>query len=121
MGACSQHQHLQQGKIVDGSGTILHSEIGLVGQSINFPLYESCNKRENLGDTEQSLESGISEVDEITNSCPDCHDRLFHIASNTLITAENRVSFIADGNMYEEVARLCQEHAQDLIQKEGCL
>ena len=50
-----------------------------------------------------------------------CQHRLVHIDSNTVITEKNRKQFIADGEMYEVVARLCQEHAQDIMCKEGGL
>jgi len=53
--------------------------------------------------------------------CPECATRLFHIRSDTMITEENRKSFIADGDLYEEVTRLCQEYAQELMQQEGKL
>ena len=44
--------------------------------------------------------------------------RLFHVESNTMITLDNRKEFIADGDMYEALARLCQEYAQDVMVKE---
>jgi len=52
---------------------------------------------------------------------PDTQTRLFHIESDTIITLENRLVYIADGEMYEEVARLCQEYVHDFIQKEASL
>eukprot|EP00980_Cylindrotheca_fusiformis_P006259 scaffold1340_cov122-Cylindrotheca_fusiformis.AAC.2 len=47
--------------------------------------------------------------------------RLFHIESNTMITQRNRKQFIADGDMYDAIARVCQEYAQDVMQQEGNL
>ena len=47
--------------------------------------------------------------------------RLMHSESRTLITKENRLRYIADGEMYEVVVRLCQEYAQELMQAEGSL
>jgi len=47
--------------------------------------------------------------------------RLFHAESNTAITLRNRKEFIADGDMYDQVARLCQEYAQEVMIKEGDL
>ena len=53
--------------------------------------------------------------------CHLCMRRLYHIDSNTLLTVDNRKQYIADGDMYEEVARLCQEYAHDLMCEEGGL
>jgi hypothetical protein len=53
--------------------------------------------------------------------CNLCQHRLFHIESNTMVGEENRREFIADGIMYEEVSRLCQEHAQLIMMQEGQL
>jgi hypothetical protein len=47
--------------------------------------------------------------------------RLFHTESNTMITMKNRKEFIADGDMYDQVARLCQEYAQEVMIEEGDL
>jgi hypothetical protein len=47
--------------------------------------------------------------------------RLFHIESDTIITAQNRKEFIADGDMYDAIASVCQEYAQDVMLKEGNL
>ena len=46
---------------------------------------------------------------------------LYHISSNEKITLKNRKKFIADGEMYELVVRLAQEHAQKLMVQEGDL
>ena len=45
--------------------------------------------------------------------------RLFHIETNQMITSQNRRLFIADGDMYDSIARLCQEYAQETMIKEG--
>jgi hypothetical protein len=47
--------------------------------------------------------------------------RLFHTESNTMVNEKNRKEFIADGDMYEVVARLCQEVAQETMIKDGNL
>jgi len=47
--------------------------------------------------------------------------RLFHKESDTMITMKNRKVFIADGDMYDQVARLCQEYAQEVMIEEGDL
>lgn len=50
-----------------------------------------------------------------------CGNRLYHTASGTLITRKNRQQFIADGEMYDACTSLCQEYAQELMQREGSL
>lgn len=55
-------------------------------------------------------------------SLPHCHlcmRRLYYAPTSTLITADNRKKYIADGDMYEEVARLCQEYCHEIMCKEG--
>lgn len=52
---------------------------------------------------------------------PPTMTRLFHAESNTMITMENRKEFIADGDMYDQVARLCQEYAQEVMIEDGGL
>jgi hypothetical protein len=47
--------------------------------------------------------------------------RLLHMPTNTWITKQNREMYIADGDMYEEVVRMCQEYAQDLMMEEASL
>jgi hypothetical protein len=53
--------------------------------------------------------------------CNLCVQRLFHIPTNTLITEENRCRFVADGEMYDDVSRLCQEYAHEVMCREGDL
>jgi hypothetical protein len=55
------------------------------------------------------------------NSGEDCSLRLFHKSSNTLMTESNHELFVAHGKMYDEVARMCMEYAQDVMMKEGNL
>eukprot|EP00557_Chaetoceros_sp_GSL56_P000219 CAMPEP_0176501888 /NCGR_PEP_ID=MMETSP0200_2-20121128/14439_1 /TAXON_ID=947934 /ORGANISM="Chaetoceros sp., Strain GSL56" /LENGTH=379 /DNA_ID=CAMNT_0017900881 /DNA_START=218 /DNA_END=1357 /DNA_ORIENTATION=- len=47
--------------------------------------------------------------------------RLLHVSTDTFITKQNREMYIADGEMYEEVVRMCQEYAQDLMMEEASL
>lgn len=49
--------------------------------------------------------------------CQLCSSRLFDIASNTQIDSTNRKSFIADGDMYDAIAKLCQEAAHEVMLK----
>ena len=50
--------------------------------------------------------------------CHLCSSRLFHIESNTQVENDNRKSFIADGDMYDAIARLCQEYAQGRMEQD---
>jgi hypothetical protein len=63
--------------------------------------------------TEQEKPRATEELQNVT--------KLFHVESNTPITLRNRIEFIADGDMYDQIARLCQEHAQDIMLREGNL
>lgn len=66
--------------------------------------------------------SGLPLADNATTTqCFQCATRLFHIASESLITEKNLQTYVADGEMYEEVTRLCQECAQEAMQREGKL
>jgi len=142
---CSQHRHLRDGEKADEGGRRLDSEMdGSIGQRLSFPLYEQCNGEKKFDNQNKSLgfdtlsKSSVSyskqavqisdkhdnrreDVKGITDICSDCNSRLYHIESDTLITLKNRNTFIADGEMYEVIVRLCQEYAQDLIQMEASL
>lgn len=65
------------------------------------------------------LESSTAEDNHVV--CEECSTKLFHIGSNTMLHRKNRKKFIADGEMYDEVARLCQEYAISVMQREGDL
>ena len=54
-------------------------------------------------------------------SCLKCSTKLYHMESKTFINKTNRKTYIADGKMYEEIVRLCQEYAQQEMMKEGNL
>lgn len=129
--ACSRHQHLQVSDKSDKRDNLLGSEIdGNGGPILSLPLHEQCNEEKKLDDNVSSEEViPISDINDdkkenaegIMDICSDCNTRLYHIESGALITMKNRITFIADGEMYEVVVRLCQEYAQDLIQKEASL
>jgi len=70
--------------------------------------------------TDMSLE-GQPESDSELLPCMFCMRRLYHIESGTLVTADNRKLYIADGDMYDEVARLCQEYAHECMCREANL
>jgi hypothetical protein len=76
--------------------------------------------------TESMCSEGESAREELSahEEIPDptkMYTRLFHAESNIMITNENRKEFIADGDMYDVVARICQEHAQEVMIREGNL
>jgi len=144
--ACSQHQHLPESEKSDTRHKLLDSQIdGSIGVGLSsFPLHEQCIEEKKPDDNHESLECGTftksnvsysekvvpisdinhnqkQDVQEIADTCSDCNYRLYHIDSHTLITLKNRATFIADGEMYEVVVRLCQDYAQDLIQNEASL
>ena len=50
-----------------------------------------------------------------------CAFRLFHVESGAVVTHQNHMRFMAEGAMYDEVARLCMEAAQDVMIQEGDL
>jgi len=50
-----------------------------------------------------------------------CALRLHHIPSGTMVTNENYLEFVADGEMYDQLARLCMEYTQEIMMEEGDL
>jgi hypothetical protein len=48
-----------------------------------------------------------------------CALRLHHTSTNTVVTAENHNTYLADGKFYDELARLCMEHAQEVMMEEA--
>ena len=50
-----------------------------------------------------------------------CALRLHHTVTDTMITAENHLKYIADGKFYDELARLCMEYAQRVMMEEADL
>ena len=58
---------------------------------------------------------------ETSRSHCSCDNRLVHIDTNEVITKKNLKRFVADGEMYEEIVRLCQEYAQECMREEGSL
>ena len=51
--------------------------------------------------------------------CERCMTRLF--CNDTLVDATNRRRFVSDGKMYDEISRLCMEHAQHIMIAEADL
>lgn len=84
-------------------------------------------------DTPEHDESSVSDVEsplaggnQFTNSlastttwCDRCVTRLFY--NGTPVDETNRRRYVSDGKMYDEISRLCMEHAQDVMISEGNL
>jgi len=68
---------------------------------------------------EEDVNSGNDDDDAV--HCTECATRLYRTTTSTLITQTNRPRYIADCEMYDEIARLCQEYAQDVMRREGSL
>lgn len=66
-----------------------------------------------------SYPAGVDAANDIDKVCT---WRLHHIPSGgTMVTPENHQDFIAHGKMYDEIARLCMQMAQETMMKEGDL
>eukprot|EP00957_Ditylum_brightwellii_P169987 12938452-Ditylum_brightwellii.AAC.1 len=83
---------------------------------INSTIQEETNDKPHHSNNQKSSNTTTSR-----NHCPNCLTRLHHLPTNTILTEENRSTYIANGKMYNEIARLCQEYAQELMQTEGDL
>ena len=93
---------------------------------------EETEKNEELSTADDAPEHDKSEVSETSAVdgqptqeqhvfCEDCLTKLFHLETNTPVTAENRKQFIADGRMYDEISRCCQDIAHERAMREGDL
>ncbi|GKY96061.1 hypothetical protein MPSEU_000566300 [Mayamaea pseudoterrestris] len=82
-------------------------------ESLRSVVTDTCDVDDLLDEPVSAFSSGPK--------CMLCMRRLYHIATDTLVTLANRKVFIADGNMYESVARLCQENAIDAMCHEAKL
>ena len=80
-----------------------------------------------LGDSLRSLSGCFENADYANDDAgtasidQSCTTRLFHIASDTMITESNHKMYIADGKYYDEVTRLCMEYAHDVMKDVGNL
>jgi hypothetical protein len=110
--------------------------VGLLLQGLGTGTMSPVSSQPDLVDTTHtgsSLRSSTESLFEVSvhtpspTTCSDspfchlCMHRLFHTASNTMINEGNRKKFIADGDMYEAIARLCQEYAHKAMCDEGNL
>lgn len=94
---------------------------GLTISAISEPLWSVKSvdsSHESSSDALPNPQITESTDDDAQIQCHLCHRRLFHIDSNIPITLENRQKFIADGDMYEAIADLCQDYAHEVMCKE---
>jgi hypothetical protein len=85
----------------------------VVDVAVSIPSPDELNEDDFVPATEAEIASGSA------RHCHLCMRRLYHSESDALIDDGNRQLFIADGDMYEEVARLCQEYAHYVMCREG--
>jgi len=105
-----------------------HGREGLHTAGFEYRL-EACSLHHPPADNEDACDIveekkfALQEEEDITERerCEKCCTRLHHTASNTRIEDTNRSLFIVDGDMYDEICRLCQEVAQEFMQKEANL
>jgi hypothetical protein len=106
-------------KDVDGghfhSGFDHRAKNALRSLGFEFRLEEcqKCSQKHN--DSADSTENckGDNECEYIR--CPNCVTRLYHVPSGIAVSKDNRKQFIADGKMYDAIADLCQEVAQEIM------
>jgi hypothetical protein len=85
----------------------------VVDMAVSLPSPDDLDEADFDPATEAEFASGTA------LRCHLCMRRLYDVASESMITEENRNQYIADGEMYEVVARLCQEFAHDVMCQEG--
>ena len=85
----------------------------VVDVAVSLPSPDDINEADFATASEAEFASGLA------RRCHLCMRRLYDVDSDTLVTEAIRKRFIADGDMYEEVARLCQEYAHDIMCQEG--
>ena len=90
-------------------------------ENVGGPLNQDEAKEETTTSTTGRYPDEQPPDHEEPSHCFECECRLFHVESNTMITGENLLNFIAYGDMYDEICRMCQEYAQDQMVDEGGL
>ena len=85
-------------------------------RSLGFEFrLDACQECRQNHDSAKSIEYCEGEY----KRCPNCVTRLYHVPSDTAVSKDNRKQFIADGKMYDAIADLCQEVAQEIM-AEAC-
>lgn len=111
----------------DKSGTVINLYELDQESDLEAGIYDTTIKANNneirASESTPSLTSASedSENQSRASHCLHHNAHLYHIRSNTFITEKNRKQFVADGEMYEQIARLCQEVAHDIMISEGDL
>jgi hypothetical protein len=123
---CKKHQHghcngfnyqaqeQECGEQIGGASSLC-TECGTRLYHIGVP--SSCNQSHPQHDQHEHEEKNQNEPEHE----PQHETKPQHENEHVLITAKNRQRYISDGVMYEAIARLCQEYAQDLMIKAGDL
>ena len=102
----------------DGSiATPSHGELRTIASLATLNVCETSD--DDAGKDNATGKQGDNNIPKLF--CNLCTRRLFHIESGVMVDENNRAEFIADGEMYEAVSRLVQEHAQDIMMQEGNL
>jgi len=127
------HLQKEQEEAEDAASIRSTDSIYSENNSSNPLLALQCN---NKNDPENQDAEILATALDIRDRCHWCSRRLFYcgnsatrndanesstIVEPTLITDENRKRYIADGDMYEQVARLSQEYAQQVMCEEANL
>jgi hypothetical protein len=106
----------------------LNGAQGLAAAGLEYRMLYCEAHRHGGGETTSSGSGLLTEntLDESSNTVPSsycyaCMRRLYHVESDTLLTMDNRKRWIADGDMYEEIARLCQQVAHQIMCDEADL
>ena len=105
----------------------LRGEKGLRALGFEYKLvpvdYKNSEEDENTEEIPVLAEDNLESCEQVAEDIdPDTMmNRLFHSNTNVMITQENRNEYIADGDMYDAVARICQEYAQEVMIREGDL
>ena len=86
----------------------LHS----LGFEFRLDACKGCCQKHDSG---ESIDHCDGENEYGYNRCPNCVTRLYHVPSNTAVSKDNRKRFIADGKMYDAIAGVCQEAAQEIM------
>ena len=113
-GCQTQEEHFQRHDAIIEAIQGLKGERGL--RAANFEMKcVPCDEHS----TSTRHTAGISAIATSPPCCERCMTRLFY--SDTLVDETNRRRFVSDGKMYDEISRLCMEHAQHIMITEGDL
>ena len=102
----------------DEADRIIERSLNVTKGGAAMPLNDIEVKEESPSD---SGSFAFEQSPQPDDRCFECFTRLFHVGSDTMITEENWNRYIAFGDMYDEMSRMCQEFAQEQMMDEGGL